>query len=93
MEEGAFYLVFNKEIKGISYAVMNGEEHHTGEIVEDKYKPLKDRLRRRGTLSLKEVNFLIELALDPLDSSDLESSADELEESILKYRHQIDSLR
>ena len=65
MEEGFFYMVFNKETNGIAYAVFNKNEHHRGEILEEKYKPFKEKLKRRGILSLQEVNFLIEQVVAP----------------------------
>ncbi len=65
MEEGFFYMVFNKETNGIAYAVFNKNEHHRGEILEEKYKPFKKKLKRRGILSLQEVNFLIEQVVAP----------------------------
>lgn len=65
MEEGILYIIFYKETKSIAYAVMDRGTTHTGEIVEEKYKPLKNKLNRRGCLSLREVNFLIETIVAP----------------------------
>ena len=59
IKAGYFYLAFDKKADQINYAVMRGKICYRGEITDDDYIPLKQKLRITGTLSLKEVNFLI----------------------------------
>lgn len=67
MQEGIFYLSFNKATKCIAYKVMYKGLSREGEILDEQYKPLKNSLNRSGvlSLSLREVNFLIETIVSP----------------------------
>jgi hypothetical protein len=65
MKEGFFYLVFNKKTKKMVYKVRYHGKSYQGEIMDEQYKWLRNKLSRRGTLSLREVNFLIETVVAP----------------------------
>lgn len=60
MKEGFFYLFLDKNLNEMRYAVMRGKKCFTGTIVDPEYDHFKQKLKRTGTLVLKEVNFLIE---------------------------------
>ena len=65
MKEGVLYLAFNREANGILYKVRYQKKSHQGKIVEEKYQSLKNKLSQQGSLSLREVNFLIETEIAP----------------------------
>ena len=59
LQSGCFYLIFDPEKHAFLYAAKEDGELYQGEISDEKYNPLKEKFKKTGKLSLKEVNFLI----------------------------------
>lgn len=60
MKERRLYLAFNPQTGNIVYAMKLKDVCYTGEISDDCYSPMTEKLKSRGLLSLKEVNFLLQ---------------------------------
>lgn len=65
MKKSTLYMAFSPEKNSILYKVRYQKKSFQGEITETKYRTLINKLNRRGVLSLREVNFLIEEVMVP----------------------------